>query len=185
MKQNFLLHNTHTTNTTHTHTYIYIYKIVYTCTNTGKPYWIGKLSTIDLLVLINLNQLLFILLKIVHIFIRNYLLQRVHQLSRPFPSVSIPWYIYIYIYIWQFCNYDNYLDFKSELFNNSTAPKNIFCLFSIVILIVIEDWLIGGTDNSRKTSAATLETTKHWRNSFILYQIITNLITNTRINILI
>ncbi len=54
----------------------------------GKSYWRGRLSTVDLLVLISLDQLLFII-KMLIAFLR-YMLEEANS-TDPSRSVSIPW----------------------------------------------------------------------------------------------
>ncbi len=57
----------------------------------GKSYWRGRLSTVDLLVLSSLDQLLF-LWKYYLPFYKTSCPNEEVNCSEPFPSVSIPWY---------------------------------------------------------------------------------------------
>jgi hypothetical protein len=57
---------------------------------TGNPYWRGKLSTVDLLVLNSSDQLLFAL-KLYFSFYKTTILIRRSTVPEPSPSVSIPW----------------------------------------------------------------------------------------------
>jgi len=56
----------------------------------GKSYWRARLSTVDLLVLTSINQLLFTM-KILFTFYKTSYLNKEANCSEPFPSVSIPW----------------------------------------------------------------------------------------------
>ncbi len=59
-------------------------------THPGKPYWIGSISTVDLLVLTSLDQLLF-KLTLNFLFYKATFLNEEVNCTEPSPSVRVPW----------------------------------------------------------------------------------------------
>ncbi len=60
------------------------------CAKAGNPYWSGRLSTVDLLVLTNLDQLLLILQTLFNFYTTTHLNEEVNR-TEFFLSVSVPW----------------------------------------------------------------------------------------------
>jgi hypothetical protein len=56
----------------------------------GKPYWRGRLNTVDLLLLTSLDQLLLILIILFAFFIKTTYLNKEVNRTEPSPSVSVP-----------------------------------------------------------------------------------------------
>ncbi len=61
----------------------------------GKPYWGGRLSTVDLLVLTSLDQLLLIIKFLFHLCYKTSYLNEEVNCTVPSPSVSFPWMRYL------------------------------------------------------------------------------------------
>ncbi len=60
----------------------------------GKPYWKGRLSTVDLLVLASLDQLIFYWKYYLLFYKTSYLNEEVNCTEPSSSSVSVPWFVY-------------------------------------------------------------------------------------------
>ncbi len=58
---------------------------------TGKSFWRGRLSAVDLLVLTSLDQLFIYIENIINLFYKTSYLNEEVNCTEPFPLVSIPW----------------------------------------------------------------------------------------------